>query len=291
MPTIPFTVRKLESLKPPESGRIDYWDEGFPGFGLRLSDRGGRTWVLMYRTKDGRQRRLKIGTADSLSLAAAHQKAKDALHEVAHGKDPAEARDALRGADTVKGLAELYIEKHAKPNKRSWQNDQRMLNHDVIPAWGSRKAKSIRRRDVIDLLDKIVARGAPVGANRTYEVIRRMFSFAIERDIVDAHPCVGIKSPGEEKQRERVLTEDEIRKVWSAFEAEGLQNRAILKLRLLTAQRGGEVRSMRWTDFDPAIDKAIMGVWWTIPGDTAKNGRAHRVPSEVRCSHCATPLA
>lgn len=86
MPTIPFTVRKLESLKPPESGRIDYWDEGFPGFGLRISDRDTRTWVLMYRTKDGRQRRLKIGTASSLGLAAAHQKAKDALHDVEHGR-------------------------------------------------------------------------------------------------------------------------------------------------------------------------------------------------------------
>lgn len=152
-----------------------------------------------------------------------------------------------------------------------------MLNHDVIPAWGSRKAKAIRRRDVIDLLDKIVARGAPIGANRTYEVIRRMFSFAIERDIVDAHPCIGIKAPGEKKQRERVLTEDEIRKVWAAFELEGVQDSAILKLRLLTAQRGGEVRSMRWADVDPTIDRAMAGAWWTIPGDNAKNGRAHRV--------------
>ncbi len=284
MPTIPFTVRKLESLKPPAAGRVDYWDKGFPGFGLRISESGSRTWVLMYRTKDGRQRRLKIGLygrsadATGLDLADAHSKAREALRQVEHGKDPADERDANRKADTLEGLAALYIEKHAKPNKKSWQNDKRMLDHDVLPAWGTRKAKSIRRRDVIELLDAIVARGAPVSANRTYEVIRRMFSFAIERDIIDAHPCVGIKSPGEEKQRERVLTEDEIRKVWPAFEKESLQDRAILKLRLLTAQRGGEVRSMRWVDIDPAIEKATTSAWWTIPGESSKNGRAHRVP-------------
>lgn len=284
MPTISFTVRKLESLKSPASGRIDYWDQGFPGFGLRISESGTRTWVLMYRTQDGRQRRLKIGRygrsadATGLDLADAHSKAREALRDVEHGKDPAAARDANRTADTVEGLCKLYIEKHAKPNKRSWQNDQRMLNHDVIPAWGNRKAKAIRRRDVIDLLDAIVARGAPVGANRTYEVIRRMFSFAIERDIVNAHPCVGIKKPGEERQRERVLTEAEILKVWRAFDSENLHDSTILKLRLLTAQRGAEVRSMRWSDFDPSIDKAVGAAWWTIPGDASKNGRAHRVP-------------
>ena len=278
MPTIPFTVRRLESLKPPAAGRIDYWDKNFSGFGLRISDRGTRTWMLMYRTQDGRQRRLKIGTFEGMNLAEAHKKARAAASEVEHGRDPAVARDANRAGETIEGLSKLYIDKHAKPNKRSWQNDQRMLNLDVLPAWKGRKVKSIRRRDVIDLLDAIVDRGAPISANRTYEVVRRMFSFAIERDIIDAHPCVGIKRPGEERQRERVLTEEEIRKVWAAFEKEALENQVILKLRLLTAQRGGEVRSMRWTDFDPAITKAVTSAWWTIPGDNAKNRLAHRVP-------------
>src|SRR5687767_7104093 len=63
MPTIPFNVRKIDSLRFPDRGRVDYWDEDTPGFGLRISDKGSRTWMVMYRVKgEGRQRRLKIGT-------------------------------------------------------------------------------------------------------------------------------------------------------------------------------------------------------------------------------------
>ena len=161
MPTIPFTVRKLESLKSPASGRVDYWDEDVPGFGLRISAAGKRTWVAMYRTKEGRQRRLKLGTFLPMTLADARDAAREVLRSAQKGKDPAELRDKERSADTVEALGALYIEKHAKPNKKSWENDQQMLKRDVYPAWGSRKARSIRRRDIIDLLDKIFDRGAP----------------------------------------------------------------------------------------------------------------------------------
>ena len=271
MPTIPFTVRKLESLKKLTSSRVDFWDEDdTPGFGLRISAAGKRTWVAMYRTKEGRQRRLKLGTFPPMTLADARDEAREALRAAQKGKDPAEARDKERSADTIKALANLYIDKHAKPTKRSWKIDQRMLNRDVILAWGARKARSIRRRDIIDLLDKIFDRGAPIMANRTYTVIRRMFRFAVERDIVDASPCVGVTKPGKEHARERVLAEPEIRAVWKAMDAEPQLYGAILKLRLITAQRGAEVRSMRWSDIDPAIDKAEDSAWWTIPGEFTK---------------------
>jgi integrase len=278
MPTIPFNVRKIDSLKLPDRGRVDYWDEDTPGFGLRLSDKGSRTWMVMYRVKgDGRQRRLKIGTYPTMPLADARDEAREALRAAQKGQDPARERDALRAADTVKALADLYIEKYAKPSKRSWAMDQRMLNKDVIPAWGPRKACTIRRRDVIELLDEVAKRG-PIMANRTYEVIRTMFRFAVERDIVDASPCIGVTKPGTEKARERVLTEDEIRKVWAAMESEKLREGAVLKLRLITAQRGAEVRGMRWSDIDPAVELASNDAWWTIPAEVAKNGKAHRVP-------------
>ena len=278
MPTIPFTIRKLESLKAPDKGRIDYWDEDTPGFGLRISDRNMRTWMVMYRVKgDGRQRRLKIGTFPTMPLADARDEARDALRAAQKGQDPARERDALRAADTVKALGEQFIEKHSKPNKRSWEVDQRILNKDIYPAWGTRKACTIRRRDVIDLLDDIAKRG-PIMANRSYEVIRRMFRFAVERDIVDASPCIGVTKPGVERARERVLSEDEIRKVWVAIEKEKPIECAVLKLRLITAQRGAEVRSMRWADIDRELADDVTEAWWTIPAEVAKNGKAHRVP-------------
>ena len=278
MPVIPFTIRKLDSLKPPASGRVDYWDEDLPGFGLRISDRGSRTWLVMYRVKgDGRQRRLKLGTNPPMTLADARDAARDALRAAQKGGDPAAERDTSRSGDSVKALAELYIEKHAKPNKRTWANDERMLKKDIIRAWGTRKARSIRRRDVIELLDAVAKRG-PIMANRTYEVTRRMFRFAVERDIVDASPCIGVTKPGTEKSRQRVLTVDETKAVWEAIAKQLPLHAAVFHLRFLTAQRGAEVRSMRWSDIDPSIDKAGTLAWWTIPPEAAKNGKAHRVP-------------
>lgn len=88
------------------------------------------------------------------------------------------------------GLIEEYLEKHAKPNKRSWEEDQRILYKDVLSSWGNRKAKDITRRDVIQLLDKIKERGAPIIANRTLACVRRMFNFAIKRALLDSSPCV-----------------------------------------------------------------------------------------------------
>ena len=271
MPTIKFTARRLDALKQPAKGRIEYWDADTPGLGLRISDRGRRTWTLMYRVK-GRQRRMTLGTYPSLSLADARKQARDHLRDVAHGKDPAAHKKAERHAETFADLAELYLEKHARPKKRSWETDRRMIQHDLNPAFGHWKISDIRRRDVIALMDKIASRGAPIMANRTLEVLRMICNFAITREIIEHNPCIGAPKPGVETQREKVLNENEIRAVWRALDAEPPEIGALFRLRLLTAQRGGEVLRLRWPDLD--FDAA----WWTIPGEFSKNGKAHRVP-------------
>ena len=140
-----------------------------------------------------------------------------------------------------------YLDKWAKPHKRTWQEDKRILEKDVIPAWGRRKAKNITRRDVIRLIDGIVDRGSPIVANRTLEIIRKMFNFAVEQDIIETSPCVGVRAPGKETQRDRILTESEIRNFWNVLDRENkddepegsklrmaLGTRLALKLQLLT---------------------------------------------------------
>jgi integrase len=279
MPTIKFTVRSLDALKPPTQGRVDYWDADLPGFGLRIAaiapNRPGtvprKTWTLMYRA-DGRQFRLSLGSYSTVSLAEARQLAKDALRDIAHGRNPAEQKKAARLAETMSDLADLYIEKHARPNKKTWQTDYQVINRDIKPVWGSRKVADIKRRDVIAWVDRLVERGKPIMANRTFEVARKMFSFAIARDLIEASPFFGVAKPAPERQRERVLSEDEIRKVWAGIEAEPPTLSAIMKLRLLTAQRGGEVASLRWHDVDFGTG------WWTIPAEMNKSNRTHRVP-------------
>ena len=141
---------------------------------------------------------------------------------------------------------------------------------DILPAWKNRKAGDIRRADVLNILDSIVDRGAPIQANRTLALISRVFTFAIERGVVETNPAYRVKPPAREYSCQRVLTDDEIRAFWKALDGEAQLMASTFKLRLLTAQRGVEVLSMRKDDLD--------GSWWTIPAVVAKTGEAHRVP-------------
>ena len=192
MPTKNLTVRFIDSITPPASGRIEYWDESTPGFGLRVSDSGRKTWVVLYRF--GRVRRLTIGTYPTLPLADAREMAKDALRAAAKGRDPAGEKRAARLGDSFGDLAEDYIELHAKPNKRSWREDRRSLDRDLLPKFKNRKAADIKRREVIALLDRIKARGAAVLANRTLEIMRGIYNWGIDKERVEHNPCTGVKA-------------------------------------------------------------------------------------------------
>ena len=271
MPKTNLTARTLEALKPLARGQVDYWDASLPGFGVRVSPGGRKAWVLMYRI-GSRKRRLTLGTYPPMMLADARDEAKAALLTVQKGSDPAAEKFEWRKAQTFAQLAELYLEKHAKPNKKSWRLDEKALWRDVVPRLGNRRAREITRRDIRDLLDDIKARGSPIQANRTFEIMRKLFNWAIAEDYLPDSPCQKISKPAKENRRDRVLKEDEIRAVWQAMEAEQPLVAALFKLRLITAQRGGEVASMRWEDID------FPSSWWTIPGERTKNGLSHRVP-------------
>jgi len=275
LPKITFTHRALMSIKPDPKGRIEYWDQGMNGrFGLRVATSGKKTWVVMYRINQ-RLRRYTIGNFDDIPLVDARAKAKEILHFVATGKDPQEEKVQDRKAETFSELAAEYIEKHAKPNKRSWKEDQRMLYNDVLPYWSFLKANKIKRRDVIVLLDTVLERGAEVLANRVLALVRKIFNFGIERDILEFNPCLNIKQPIDEKKRQgqRVLNFEEIRKVWATLnDDQNILIRGIIKMRLLTAQRGIEIRSMKWENID--FESKI----WTIPPEVVKNKLQHRVP-------------
>lgn len=267
------TVRSLEAIKPPTAGRDDHWDKDVSGLGLRVSSSGRKTWVLMYRVRgDKRLRRATLGTYPTVSLADARELAMGDLRAASKGNDPASVRKAERQAETFGELAEDYIERHAKKKKRSWYKDRQHLDRDLLPRFKNRKATSIKRREVISLLEDIADRGAPVGANRTLEIIRRIYNWGIEQEIVEINPCSLIKKVGVETKRDRVLSDGEIRAVWAAFEEETPRMRDLFRLRLLTAQRPGEVSQLRWEDVD------LASGWWTIPSEFSKNGLAHRVP-------------
>lgn len=271
MPKATFTVRWIEAVKPPEKGQVDYFDTKPPGVGLRISNGGRKTWFVMYRSGE-RLRRLTLGTFPSLSLSDARSQAEAAKRAVALGEDPALQKQSVRIAPTVADLSAQYIDMYAKVHKKSWRGDERIFHREILPHWGRRKAHDITRRDVIALLDSIVERGAPIQANRVLALVRKLFNWAISRDLLEYNPCTQVKAPGKEQQRDRVLTDEEIRLVWNTWKQLKLIPSAQFKIRLLTAQRGGEVLTMRWEDID------LESGWWTIPAHVAKNALSHRVP-------------
>lgn len=271
-----LTDRGIAALKP-KAQRYEAWEDGRSGLGVRVSPAGRKSWVFMYRF-GGKARRMGFGTYPAVSLADArvkHAKAKADLEKcIDPGAKEVERKAAERAAETVADLVEEYLEKWARPRKRSADEDERQLRKDVLPVWGERKAKDITRRDVISLLDGIAERGSPIQANRTLAVVRKMFNFAISRDIVDATPVAMVKAPAKENQRDRVLSADEMRTLWKGLDVAPMSAgiKLVLKLQLATAQRKGEIVGAALSEFD--FEDNV----WTIPAEHSKNGQAHRVP-------------
>jgi integrase len=277
-----FTDAQLKGLKPSNKRRILYEDGG-KGFGIRVEPSGRKSFFLEFRFGEGKERRnriITIGQFPRVTLTKARSIAGQYLDEIEQGIDPATTKQTKkitnRNALTVNDLVEEYIEKWAKVKKkeRSWKEDERLLKKDITPVMGRKKAKDIRRRDIVLLLDEIVERGAVITANRVLAVTRKMFNFAVGRDIIDASPCVQIPAPSKENRRERNLSEDEIKVFWDKLDDAKISKeiKLALKFLLITGQRKSEVIEAEWKEFD------FKTKWWTIPAKKAKNKQTHRVP-------------
>lgn len=273
-----LTKTSVEKLPYADKGKqVDYYDSDLDGFGLRVSATGKKYFVR--RTIGTKRIRVMIGSHPIKTAEEARSEAKIKLGAMESGVDPnSQKRERARLEEnkskeiSVVKLCEEYIEKHAKRFKKSWEEDDRILTREVIPAWGNRKAAAIVKRDVLLVLETIIDRGSPGMANNSFQVIRKMFNFAVERDILPFSPCTGVKLPAPKQSRERVLSEAEIKTFWGNIEACAISTgiKLSLKLVLVTAQRPGEVIGLHTSEID--------GTWWNIPSERAKNGIAHRVP-------------
>ena len=268
-----FTDKAIASLKP-QKGRYEVWDKQRPAFGVRVGESGKKSWFFVYHN-NRKARRLTLGRYPQMSLADAGVAYAEARRALEHGNDPGastvEKHLRLRAMPTIRELGEEYLEKHCRANKRSWYEDERIFQHDVLPIWRFRMASSITRADVNVLLDEIALR-APIQANRTFAFIRAMFRFAESRDYVPASPCHGVKARTKERTRDRVLEPAEIKDLWQGLDKPGISQtvRLAVKFLILTAQRTSEVVKGEWAEIDGAV--------WTLPGAKVKNGKPHRVP-------------
>ena len=239
--------------------------------------------MVMYRVQ-GKLVRETLGTAAVIpNVADARARARESLLKAQAGVNPIELRRLAEQAATLlnksmpKSFAatvNFYLERYAERNTRAstHKETKRVLEHDVRVQWGNRPVTEITRRDVIELLDAIIDRGAAVQANRTLAVLRRFFNWALEREIIAVSPIAGLKAPTAETARDRALTDGEIRLFWVGCDRLGWPFGPMFKLLLLTAQRRDEVGGMEWSEIEP-LDKRV----WTIPREKAKNDRRHEV--------------
>jgi len=274
-------IRSLSS-KPPDSGRVEYWDSQTAGLCLRVSPTGQGTWTFRYRPREGAGfQRITLGKLNELTLAEARERVLRHRVAVSDGGDPQSERKARREAAsqalTFDGLAQRYLDEYAKPNKKSWRNDEGYLKRPRA-AWGARPAAAIARRDVIALLDTIRSE-APVSANRTHTILTTLFNWAAEGELLEATPIAGLKKRAKETAKERVLSDPEIRVLWQMLDgAESVSDDVAdaLKLILVLGQRPGEVAGALQSELiklDGTGDAR-----WEIPATRTKSGRAHVVP-------------
>jgi integrase len=235
-----------KSAKP----QTDYFDATVPGLALRVTNRGTKAWTFLYDTP---RRRLTLGRYPSLSLAGARTAA-------------IETREG-RTAGSVAALAEVYIKNVS--GLRSAREIERRLRKDVLPVIGHIPLHELHRRDVTRVIE---AKSAPIAARRALDDFRAMVRWAVARGDLDHNPIDGMKKPPGSKPRTRVLSDDEIRLLWSGLDRLPEAIQQIIKLCLITGQRLGEVSGMTSNEIDFARKV------WNIPASRTKNGYPHCVP-------------
>jgi Arm DNA-binding domain len=194
-----LTELSVARIKPPKSGQLEVWDSTLPAFGLRVTSAGARSYVVALRKPGAKHpSRIKIGEPGSMALADARTKARELMADPS-GLEPQEQAEP----DTVAAVIAEFITRDQKPRNRHWREVEGILKRELAP-WLERPIQSITRRDVIERLDAIADR-APVRANRVLAWTRRLFGWALERDIITASPVAGIRAPTREVARDRVL--------------------------------------------------------------------------------------
>jgi integrase len=257
-PKRPALKRRLTELTiqkaKPRASAYQIWDEKQGGLCLRVQPTGAKAWVVVY-SRQGRSRWLTLGAANAIGLSDARRLAAKAMLAVAEGKDVAAEKRAERGAGTFSDLAAKYLE-HAKRINKSWEQADALVRRFAIPRWGKLQASAIMRRDVRALMADITAT-APILANNTLAAVSAVFSWGFGQEIVAANPAKGIaRNPT--RSRERVLSDSELVKFWSALDGIDSIRAAALRMILLTGQRPGEVANMR--------REHIKDNWWEMPG-------------------------
>jgi len=280
MPTIHMTKSAVDALKAASKDTV-YWDAGLPGFGVKVTPRSRKVFVVLYRIggAGSRLRKYTIGPYGRVTLQMARAEAQKVLAARLEGRDPAtEKRESKRRmtADRVDDLIEVFIVQHVSKTRKAAEIS-RLLRREVVSRWGNRCVHAIGKRDIVELASEIAQRGTPMAANTLLKVIKTFLNWCVGRAVIDASPAEGVPLPGKEVARDRVLTNNELASIIRAARQIGGAYGGIVEMLALTGQRREEVAQMVWDEID------FNSRTWTLPGSRTKNGKPHIVHLSEAC--------
>ncbi len=297
-----LTDRTVKALKTPDKKYQITYDNLIPGFGVRTTSTGAKSFILNYAV-NGRERRFTLGKYPAWSVAAARNEAGRLRQLIDTGRDPMAERNANRTEPTVRDLCDRYLKDHAKTKKRasSLKGDKSSIQRFIKPQLGGLKISAVSFTD-IDRLHQKISKATPIQANRVVALLSKMFTLSIRWQYRTSNPVQGIER-NQENRRKTYLKGDQMCRLTQALSdypyiqkvrvsrAESLetgqkwktirrdkplkqreQSCNVIRLLILTGARKGETLAARWDqiDFDAGT--------WTKPGATTKQKTDHTVP-------------
>jgi integrase len=284
MPQKKLTDAAVKRLKQEEPGRgIEYFDLLLPGFGLRITPKGTKSFVLFTRVR-GKQRRITIGRYPRKSLQEARDEARDILKQISKGIDPreqkekeqreAERQEAERAEaeqNAVEVVVAEWLQRDQSKN-RGHDGLKKLFEKDVTPRWKGKQISEITKSDVLELLDAIRDRGSFTMARRVRAHLHRMFRWCVEHDKLETSPMAFMPKQEEENQRDRFLNDAELARVWHASGSLGYPLGPVMRLLILTGARMREIAALRWEEVD--LDGAAI----LLEKERTKNGKPRVIP-------------
>lgn len=270
-----ITLRAIDAIKPCPTGDVYTWDTYLRGFGVRVTPKGVKSYVLQYRVSGGPARRKTIGMHGSpWTIQTARKEAERLLMIVRQGIDPVEEqREAKRKEKALNFSAycDMFVDLYLQPHwPDTWPEAMRTLENVAKPRWGKRSLLSLKRADMVKLMDEYSDR--PARKKYVHSLLRKLFNWAVDREDIEVSPLHGMKAPKAVASRRRVLGQEELTCLWLACERVGWPWGPYVRLLILTMQRRQEVAEMDWSEID------LEAGTWTLPAERAKNGEAHIIP-------------
>jgi integrase len=279
-----LTAKFIASRQPAAPGqRAHYWDALVPGFGLRVTDRGAKSFVVYRRWPGSRApARRTIGDVKSVTLAEARDKAREWITLAERGIDPAEQQrkakveEQRRKQSTFKAVVEAWLASDEVRKTRTAESVAREMQHEFVSIWGNWALTDVTAADVAALI-RAKATSAPGSARNLLSHLKRFFGWAVAQHAygLEASPVAALKPDrlvGKKAIRKRVLTDEELRAVWQVTDALDYPFGPLVKLLALTGQRRSDVAEARWQEFD--LSKRL----WVIPAERYKTDAPHVVP-------------